>query len=294
MRIVLMGAPGSGKGTQAQRLVKQFNIPQISTGDILRKHRSEGTELGKRADAIMAKGLLVDDATMLEIIRDRVSQDDAKRGFILDGFPRTQPQAEALTSLMNDLGTPIDSVVLFEVGDEELVRRISGRRTCSLCNKVFNVYTAPPSSPASDCAEGSSEHQLFQRKDDEEATVKERLRVYEEKTRPVLSYYSDSGLLRTVRAEGALEEITQRLLKVLAESIAPVPVKAAVRKRPAKRRAAQRPKAKVRAKARATRVVRRKKSAAKRAAPKKKRVVARKSARKPARKARPARPRRGK
>jgi adenylate kinase len=216
MRIVLMGAPGSGKGTQAQRLVTRFGIPQISTGDILRKHRKDGTELGKRADAIMAKGLLVDDATMLEIIRDRVAQPDAQKGFILDGFPRTQPQAEALTALMGELGTPIDSVVLFDVGAEELVRRISGRRTCSLCNKVFNIYSAPPSSPASDCAPGSNDHQLFQRKDDEEATVSERLRVYEQNTRPVLSYYSDSGLLRTVSAEGSLEEITERLLAALA------------------------------------------------------------------------------
>ncbi len=218
MRIVLMGAPGSGKGTQAQRLVKQFGIPQISTGDILRKHRTEGTELGKRADAIMAKGLLVDDATMLDIIRDRVAQPDAQGGFILDGFPRTQTQAEALTRLMNDLGTPLDAVVLFEVGDEELVRRISGRRTCSLCNKVFNIHTAPPPSPATDCVPDSNEHQLFQRKDDEEATVAERLRVYARQTQPVLSYYSNAGLLRTVRAEGVLQDITQRLLDVLAVS----------------------------------------------------------------------------
>ena len=231
-----MGAPGSGKGTQAQRLVKQFGIPQISTGDILRKHRKEGTELGKRADAIMAKGLLVDDATMLDIIRDRVAQPDAKGGFILDGFPRTQTQAEALTKLMNDLGTPLDAVVLFEVGDEELVRRISGRRTCSLCNKVFNIHTAPPPSPATDCVPDSTEHQLFQRKDDEEATVAERLRVYARQTQPVLSYYSDAGLLRTVRAEGALQEITQRLLDVLA-----------VRKRAAKRRTVAKKKAKSRA-----------------------------------------------
>jgi adenylate kinase len=288
MRIVLMGAPGSGKGTQAQRLVKQFNIPQISTGDILRKHRSEGTELGKRADAIMAKGLLVDDATMLDLIRDRVSQADAQDGFILDGFPRTQPQAEALTTLMKELGTPVDSVVLFEVGDEELVRRISGRRTCSLCNKVFNIYTAPAASPATDCVAGSSEHQLFQRKDDEEATVKERLRVYEEKTRPVLSYYSDSGLLRTVRAEGALEQITARLLKALADSVAPAPAaakKSTAKKRPAKRRAVRRPAAKKRAPAR-QRPVRRKKTAVKRAAPKKKRSPVRakkRVARRPAR-----------
>ena len=276
MRIVLMGAPGSGKGTQAQRLVKQFSIPQISTGDILRKHRSEGTELGKRADAIMAKGLLVDDATMLEIIRDRVTQPDAQDGFILDGFPRTQPQAEGLAALMLELGTPIDAVVLFEVGDAELVRRISGRRTCSLCNKVFNVYTAPPSSPAADCVDGSTEHQLFQRKDDEEGTVKERLRVYAEKTQPVVSYYSRTGQLRTVRAEGSLEEITERLLAALAEAVAPVPSATAAPKKPRKKAPAKKAaarkrvarRAKPKAKVRARRIVR--KSAAKRAAPKRK------------------------
>jgi adenylate kinase len=276
MRIVLMGAPGSGKGTQAQRLVKQFGIPQISTGDILRKHRKEGTELGKRADAIMAKGLLVDDATMLDIIRDRVAQPDAQNGFILDGFPRTQTQAEALTKLMNDLGTPLDAVVLFEVGDRELVRRISGRRTCSLCNKVFNIHTAPPPSPATDCVPGSTEHQLFQRKDDEEATVAERLRVYAQQTQPVLSYYSDAGLLRTVRAEGALEEITQRLLDVVgSRSASPTRKK----KRAAKRRTP--PKAK---QARVRKVVRHKTSA--KAAKKKaktKRATTRKVTRKVAR-----------
>jgi adenylate kinase len=284
MRIVLMGAPGSGKGTQAQRLVKQFGIPQISTGDILRKHRKEGTELGKRADAIMAKGLLVDDATMLDIIRDRVAQPDAKAGFILDGFPRTQTQAEALTKLMIDLGTPLDAVVLFEVGDEELVRRISGRRTCSLCNKVFNIHTAPPPSPATDCVPDSAEHQLFQRKDDEEGTVAERLRVYARQTQPVLSYYSDARLLRTVRAEGALQDITQRLLDVLAK-----PAKRTVKpgKRPAKRRTV----AKKKAKARARTVPRRKAKAAKRGtvARKPPRKVARKAKRQVARKAPPVR-----
>jgi len=263
MRIVLMGAPGSGKGTQAQRLVKQFGIPQISTGDILRQHRKDGTELGKRADAIMAKGLLVDDATMLDIIRDRVAQPDAQNGFILDGFPRTQTQAEGLTKLMNDLGTPLDAVVLFDVSDAELVRRISGRRTCSLCNKVFNIHTAPPSSPATDCVPDSTEHQLFQRKDDEEATVAERLRVYAQQTQPVLSYYSDAGLLRTVRAEGALEEITGRLREALArksdqksdQKSDPAPKSAA----PAKKRAPKRrPVARKKAKKRSRPAVRRK------------------------------------
>jgi adenylate kinase len=275
MRIVLMGAPGSGKGTQAQRLVTRFGIPQISTGDILRKHRKEGTELGKRADAIMAAGKLVDDVTMLEIIRDRVAQPDASRGFILDGFPRTQPQAEGLATLMRELGTPIDAVVLFEVGDEELVRRISGRRTCSLCNKVFNVYSAPPAVPAIDCVPGSNEHQLFQRKDDEEATVTERLRVYEENTRPVLSYYSDAGLLRTVRAEGALEEITDRLLAALdaaaSKRAAKAPKSAKARKPPRKSKkvaAARKPAAARTAKREAKRPAKR------RAAPKSKRAAA--------------------
>ena len=240
-----MGAPGSGKGTQAQRLVNQFGIPQISTGDILRAHRKEGTELGKRADAIMAKGLLVDDATMLDIIRDRVAQADARNGFILDGFPRTQTQAEGLTKLMTELDTPIDAVVLFDVSAEELVRRISGRRTCSLCNKVFNIHTAPPASPATDCVPDSTEHQLFQRKDDEEATVAERLRVYAQQTQPVLSYYSDAGLLRTVRAEGALEEITQRLRDALSQKPkAASPATAPAKKRAPKRRPVARKKAK--------------------------------------------------
>ena len=248
MRIVLMGAPGSGKGTQAQRLTTLFGIPQISTGDILRQHRKDGTELGKRADSIMAAGKLVDDATMLDIIRDRVAQPDAQNGFILDGFPRTQAQAEGLTTLLRDLGTPIDAVVLFEVGADELVRRISGRRTCSLCNKVFNIYTASPASPATDCVPGSTEHQLFQRKDDQEDTVKERLRVYEANTRPVLSYYSDAGLLRTVGAVGSLEEITQRLRAALAAGASGAKAarparRAATRKRAAKGRPAVRARA---------------------------------------------------
>ena len=287
-----MGAPGSGKGTQAQRLVKQFGIPQISTGDILRQHRKDGTELGKRADAIMAAGGLVDDATMLDIIRDRVAQADARDGFILDGFPRTQAQAEGLATLMRELGTPIDAVVLFEVGAEELVRRISGRRTCSLCNKVFNIYSAPPSSPAVDCLAGSNEHQLFQRKDDEEATVKERLRVYEENTRPVLSYYSDSGLLRTVGAEGSLAEITKRLLAALGPAgggVKPAARKpAAVRKRrvAAKsraRKAARRKPARKTRKASARRTVRKVRAAVRKAVRKVARKLSRK-ARRPRRK----------
>jgi adenylate kinase len=230
----------------------------------------------------MAKGLLVDDATMLDIIRDRVAQPDARAGFILDGFPRTQAQAEGLATLTRELGTPLDAVVLFEVGAAELVRRISGRRTCSLCNKVFNIYSAPPAVPASDCAPGSNEHQLFQRKDDEEDTVKARLRVYEESTRPVLSYYSDAGLLRTISAEGSPEQITQRLLAVMEPAAAASrPAKAkkpvASRKGAGKRRPATAAKPRART---AKRPVVRRKTARKPAKSSAKRPVARKVARK--------------
>lgn len=276
-----MGAPGSGKGTQAQRLVKRFGIPQISTGDILRKHRAEGTELGRRAEAIMAAGNLVDDATMLDIIRDRVSQPDARQGFILDGFPRTQAQAEGLNRLLADLGTPIDAVVLFDVSSNELVRRISGRRTCALCNKVFNIYSAPAPSPAGDCVPGSTEHQLFQRKDDDEGTVGARLRVYEDNTRPVLSYYSAAGLLRTVSAEGALDEITRRVLDVLPRSMAP---KA---KAKAKSKSKTKSKAKSKAKRKSGSVPRKtakRKRPSVKAAKRSSRKVARKPVRKPVRK----------
>jgi adenylate kinase len=159
MRIVLMGAPGSGKGTQAQRLVKHFGIPQISTGDILRKHLAEGTELGLRAKAIMESGAYVDDDTMLAIIRDRLSQDDAKKGFILDGFPRTVAQAGGLEKLLAEIGTPLDAVVLFEVDNDELIKRLSSRRVCVHCKRVFNIHTAPVSVPP-ECVPGRTEHEV--------------------------------------------------------------------------------------------------------------------------------------
>jgi len=214
MRIVFMGAPGSGKGTQAQRLEKQFSIPQISTGDILRKHLAEGTPLGLRAKEIMASGGYVDDETMLAIIRERLAQPDAAQGFILDGFPRTVAQAEGLTKLLAELGTPLDAVVLFDVDTEQLVKRVSGRRTCEFCKKVFNINFAPASG---ECLPGRTGHSLVQRPDDREDTFKERLRKYEEDTRkPVSHYYASTGLMRIVDAEGAIDEVTQRLLTTLA------------------------------------------------------------------------------
>jgi adenylate kinase len=294
MRIVFMGAPGSGKGTQAQRLEKKFGIPQISTGDILRKHLAEGTPLGLRAKEIMASGGYVDDETMLAIIRERLSQPDASRGFILDGFPRTVAQAEGLTKLLGALGTPLDAVVLFDVDNDQLVKRVSGRRTCEFCKKVFNVNFAPPSG---ECVPGRTEHSLVQRPDDQEDTFKERLRKYEEDTRkPVSRYYAYTGLMRTVDAEGAIDEVTQRLLETLGAgggsvSVAPQP-RAAARRAPA-RKTKTKTKAKAKAKARkaARRPVRRsarKKAAKKKSAPKRAATARRKSARKPRKHARRA------
>jgi adenylate kinase len=273
MRIVFMGAPGSGKGTQAQRLEKKFGIPQISTGDILRKHLAEGTALGLRAKEIMASGGYVDDETMLAIIRERLSQPDAAQGFILDGFPRTVAQAEGLSKLLAEIGTPLDAVVLFEVDGEQLVKRVSGRRTCEFCKKVFNVNFAPPSG---ECVPGRTEHSLVQRPDDQEETFKGRLRKYEEDTRkPVSRYYAYTGLMRTVDAEGAIEDITQRLLDTLSAgggTAAPAKKRAPARRAPAKK-----------AKARARKVVRRKaRPVAKKA--KSRSAAQRKAARKPARK----------
>jgi adenylate kinase len=281
MRIVLMGAPGSGKGTQAQRLIKHFGIPQISTGDILRRHLAEGTPLGLRAKEIMAAGNYVDDETMLAIIRDRLAQPDARNGFILDGFPRTIAQASGLDKLLAELGTPLDAVVLFEVDQNELLRRLSGRRVCELCKSVFNIHTNPPSVPP-ECVPGRTEHQVVQRPDDTEETVRERLRVYEEKTRkPVSGFYSYTGLIRTVDADGDMDAVTRRLFDTLAAGggsagakLAPKsPARATARSKP--RTAARRP-APAKRKARARKAPR--KSAAK---------AARKAAR-PAKKAKSA------
>jgi adenylate kinase len=291
MRIVFMGAPGSGKGTQAQRLEKQFGIPQISTGDILRKHLSEGTALGLRAKEIMASGGYVDDETMLAIIRERLSQSDAAQGFILDGFPRTVAQAEGLTKLLAELGTPLDAVVLFEVDNDQLIKRVSGRRTCEFCKKVFNGNFAPPSG---ECVPGRTEHSLVQRPDDREDTFKERLRKYEEDTRkPVSHYYAYTGLMRTVDAEGAIDEVTQRLLGTLKAgggAAAPVAAAKSAKKRVAPRRA--KPTARRKSARRPVRKAVKKPASKRRPAASQKTKKPRKVARKTAKRARPARARR--
>ena len=215
MRIVLMGAPGSGKGTQAQRLTDKHKVPQVSTGDLLRAAAAAGTELGRCAKATMDAGRLVDDATMLGIIRERLAQPDAERGFILDGFPRTIPQADALEVLLADLGQPLEAAVLMDVDRKQLFRRLTGRRTCRACGRVFNVYTAPPSNPPP-CGGRCQTPDLFQRPDDSEATIRKRLEVYEAQTKPLVDYYGARGLLARVDAEGDINAVTQRLEALLA------------------------------------------------------------------------------
>ncbi len=219
MRIVLLGAPGSGKGTQAQRLVERAGIPQISTGDLLRAAVARGSELGRQAREAMEGGRLVDDALVLGMIRERLGEPDTRRGFILDGFPRNLAQAHALERLLEALGQPLDAVVQLEVDYRELVRRISGRRTCADCGRVFNMLTSPPAAGEL-CPKTAAPHRLTQRPDDNEATVAERLRVYDEKTRPLIDFYRARGLLRVIDAEGHVDEVTRRLARALG---APLP-----------------------------------------------------------------------
>jgi adenylate kinase len=215
MRIVLLGPPGSGKGTQSQRLIKSHGIPQISTGDLLRAAVAAQSKLGIAAKSVMDAGKLVDDRIVLGMIKERLALPDAAKGFILDGFPRNLSQAAALEGLLQQLGQPLDVVVLMQVNNDELVRRIGGRRTCRNCGRVFNVFTSPPA-PGETCPKTGSAHDLFQRPDDNEATVADRLKVYDEKTSPLAKFYDDRGLLRRIDAEGDLDVVTARLETVLA------------------------------------------------------------------------------
>jgi adenylate kinase len=243
MRIILLGAPGSGKGTQSQRLAMRHSIPQISTGDLLRAAVKHGTPLGLHAKALMDAGKLVDDETVLGIIRERLAEPDAQRGFILDGFPRTLVQAEALGDMLRQTGQPLDTVVLLNVDYGELTKRISGRRSCQDCGKVFNVFTSPvPQGEV--CPKTGQSHHLVQRSDDNEAAVTKRLAEYDEKTRPLVDYYAKQGLLRSINAEGGVDDITTRLNAALHTPVgpaaAPAPRRAPTRRR---RRSAHRPSA---------------------------------------------------
>lgn len=212
MRIVLLGAPGSGKGTQAKKLMADQNIPQISTGDMLRAAVAAGTRFGTKAKVTMDAGNLVSDDIMLGIISERLAEPDAREGFILDGFPRTEQQALDLAELLDELETPLDVAVLMDVDFEILMKRLTGRRTCSLTGKLLNVYFSAQSE-LDECINAGGE--LLQRDDDNEEVIRNRLNVYRAQTEPLVDFYRKRGLLRTVDAEGSIDEVYERFLASL-------------------------------------------------------------------------------
>ncbi len=212
MNIVLFGPPGSGKGTQAQFIVERYGVPQISTGDMLRAAVKAKTSLGVLAKSIMDVGGLVSDDIVLGLVEERVSQVDCRDGFILDGFPRTIAQADSLVSLLNGLGRHLDFVFSFEVDNQELVSRLSGRRTCSACGKGFHVvYNKPERDGFCD----SCGAQLMQRDDDSELTVVNRLKVYDEQTSALKSYFKDLGILYSMSGSGSISDIQLEISSVI-------------------------------------------------------------------------------
>ena len=212
MRIVLLGAPGSGKGTQAQKLQATRGLPQISTGDLLRAAVAAQTPLGVEAKAAMDAGNLVSNEIVLAMIRERLDRDDASDGYILDGFPRNLEQAQALDALLADLGQNVDAVVLLSVDFEILMKRLTGRRTCSRTGKLLNIYFSSQEEIDAVTAAGG---ELLQRDDDNEETIRHRLEVYEERTAPLIDYYRGAGLLRVIDAQGSADEVYARLLEAL-------------------------------------------------------------------------------
>ncbi|MDX1403246.1 MAG: adenylate kinase [Woeseiaceae bacterium] len=208
MRIVLLGAPGSGKGTQAKRLQEEKSVPQISTGDMLRAAVAAGSRFGQKAKEIMESGDLVSDDVMLGIIRERLAEADAAEGFILDGFPRTEKQALDLEELLDELGKPLDAAILLDVDFEILLKRLTGRRTCSLNGKLLNIYFSPQEELDA-CTEAGGE--LLQRDDDNEETIRNRLDVYRQQTEPLIDYYRSRNKLKTIDATGSVDEVYERL-----------------------------------------------------------------------------------
>jgi adenylate kinase len=214
MDLILLGPPGSGKGTQAQKIGEQYHIPQISTGDILRGAVKEQTPLGVEAQGYMDQGRLVPDEVVVGIVRERLMASDCDGGFILDGFPRTLPQAEALDVTLGEMKREIDHVISIAVANEELLRRLTGRRTCRTCGAMFHLMFNPPKKD-SICDKCGGE--LYQRDDDQEATIRARLQVYEEQTAPLIAYYRNKGLLRTIDGVGEIEEIFRAIVKAVEE-----------------------------------------------------------------------------
>jgi adenylate kinase len=212
MRLVLVGPPGAGKGTQAEFIAAHLAVPKISTGDIFRANVTQGTPLGVEAKRYMDAGKLVPDEVTINMVRDRLARADAAEGFLLDGFPRTTPQAAALDKLLADLGTALDLVMELVVDDDEVIRRLSGRRTCRGCEKVWHIEFDAPSVPGI-CDRCGGE--LFQRDDDKAETIAERLREYANKTAPLIDYYGAQGKLVGIDATGPVEDVTVRAIDAL-------------------------------------------------------------------------------
>jgi len=212
MRIVLLGAPGSGKGTQAKKLMADMNIPQVSTGDMLREAVANGTRFGLKAKAIIDSGNLVPDDIVLGIISERLTKDDAKEGFILDGFPRNKKQAHDLEQLLSQMSISLNAAVLMDVDFNLLMKRLTGRRTCSLTGKLLNVYFSEQAE-LDECTNAGGE--LIQREDDNENTIKNRLEIYRENTEPLIKFYKDQNKLITIDAEGSIDDVYGRLSAAL-------------------------------------------------------------------------------
>lgn len=212
MKIIMLGAPGAGKGTQAKMIADKYQIPHISTGDIFRSNIKEGTELGKEAKTYMDKGLLVPDELTVKILLDRVAKDDCKNGYVLDGFPRTIPQAEVLDEALAKLNDKIDYAIDVDVPDENIIRRMSGRRACLACGATYHIEHIPPKTEGI-CDRCGKE--LVQRDDDKEETVKNRLNVYHEQTQPLIDYYTNAGILKTVDGTVDIEDVFGAIVEIL-------------------------------------------------------------------------------
>lgn len=212
MKIIMLGAPGAGKGTQAKKIAAKYDIPHISTGDIFRANIKNGTELGKKAKTYMDQGLLVPDELVVDLVVDRVNQEDCKNGYVLDGFPRTIPQAEALTDALEKLGQRMDCAIDVDVPDENIVRRMGGRRACVGCGATYHIEYAPTKKEGiCDTCGG----ELILRDDDKPETVQKRLDVYHEQTQPLIEYYTKAGILRTVDGTVDIDDVFQAIVDIL-------------------------------------------------------------------------------
>ena len=212
MNIILMGLPGAGKGTQASEIVKKFPIPHISTGDMFRKAIKDETDLGKEAKSYMDRGELVPDEVTVGIVKERISEDDAKKGFLLDGFPRTIDQAESLSQIMSELDREIDAVINIEVPEEELMNRLTGRRICEKCGTTYHLVFNPPKVDGICDIDGGK---LYQREDDNPETVSNRLNVNVKQSKPILEYYNEKGVLKNIDGAKDIDDVTKDVIDIL-------------------------------------------------------------------------------